>query len=174
MFSQKIIHLAQAATSTDINQNLQNTENQLQNLNASLDLLKEEYNAALNQPSTYSFFNLDNIYFWFVLAGLLLLAFGLLFLLAELQSNKNKKEKVVGLPKDKLAARPVGIIYNIEDEKPAIEIKKEAPVETKKPLTLEKKPKIKPEPKTTIKPTIEPKPKKAKTGPIKIKVEKVK
>jgi SAM-dependent MidA family methyltransferase len=33
------------------------------------------------------------MYFWFVLVGLLLLAFGLLFLLAELQ-NKDKSKKV--------------------------------------------------------------------------------
>lgn len=90
MFSQKI---AQANISNS-------NDNTLQNLNVKLDLLKEEYNAVASQPNSYSFFNLDNIYFWFVLAGLLLLAFGLLFLLAELQNKSNKNKKAVSSKDD--------------------------------------------------------------------------
>ncbi len=89
MFSQKIAQV----TSTD-------TDATLQNLNVKLDLLKEEYNAVASQPNTYSFFNLDNIYFWFVLAGLLLLAFGLLFLLAEIQNKGEKSKKIKQNKKD--------------------------------------------------------------------------
>lgn len=86
-----VILLAQNASST-INENLQASEGKLQNANQELDLLKEQYNNMLTQTSENSFFNFANLYFWFVLVGLLLLAFGLLFLLAELQ-NKDKKDK---------------------------------------------------------------------------------
>lgn len=86
-----IILLAQNASST-INENLQVTEDKLQNANQELDLLKEQYNNMLTQAPETTFFNFGNMYFWFVLVGLLLLAFGLLFLLAELQ-NKDKKAK---------------------------------------------------------------------------------
>lgn len=86
-----VILLAQNASST-INENLQASEGKLQNANQELDLLKEQYNNMLTQTPENSFFNFANLYFWFVLVGLLLLAFGLLFLLAELQ-NKDKKAK---------------------------------------------------------------------------------
>ncbi len=86
-----VILLAQNASST-VNENLQVTEGQLQNANQELDLLKEQYNTMLTTSPETSFFNFGNMYFWFVLVGLLLLAFGLLFLLAELQ-NKDKKVK---------------------------------------------------------------------------------
>lgn len=94
-----VILLAQNASST-INENLQATEGKLQNANQELDLLKEQYNNMLTQAPETTFFNFGNMYFWFVLVGLLLLAFGLLFLLAELQNkdkkvkHKNKEEKI--------------------------------------------------------------------------------
>lgn len=89
-----IILLAQNASST-INENLQVTEDKLQNANQELDLLKEQYNNMLTQAPETTFFNFGNMYFWFVLVGLLLLAFGLLFLLAELQNkDRSKKSKV--------------------------------------------------------------------------------
>ncbi len=94
-----VILLAQNASST-INENLQATEGKLQNANQELDLLKEQYNNMLTQQPETTFFNFSNIYFWCVLVGLLLLAFGLLFLLAELQNkdkktkHKNKEEKI--------------------------------------------------------------------------------
>jgi cytoskeletal protein RodZ len=94
-----VILLAQNASST-INENLQATEGKLQNANQELDLLKEQYNNMLTQTPDNSFFNFSNMYFWCVLVGLLLLAFGLLFLLAELQNkdkkvkHKNKEEKI--------------------------------------------------------------------------------
>jgi hypothetical protein len=117
MFSQKIAQV----TSTD-------TDATLQNLNVKLDLLKEEYNAVASQPNTYSFFNLDNIYFWFVLAGLLLLAFGLLFLLAEIQnkSDKTKKNKKVVLEEE----------FEVEENDPNLEVAEQA-VETLKDLGID-------------------------------------
>lgn len=93
-----VILLAQNAGST-INENLQVTEDKLQNANKELDLLKEQYNNMLTQGTETTFFNFGNIYFWFVLVGLLLLAFGLLFLLAELQNkDRSRKSKVSATP----------------------------------------------------------------------------
>lgn len=140
MFSQEI---AQATTSTDAT---------LQNLNVKLDLLKEEYNAIASQPNTYSFFNLDNIYFWFVLAGLLLLAFGLLFLLAEIQ---NKSDKV---KKNKKESKSEQLDRAEEDNEPVLG----GVVASEEP-----------EPTFEVTSKVEVKQSKAK-GPIKIKVEKIK
>jgi len=79
-----VVLLAQNASST-INENLQVSEENLKNANQELDLLKEQYNNMLTQAPETTFFNFSNMYFWFVLVGLLLLAFGLLFLLAEIK-----------------------------------------------------------------------------------------
>jgi flagellar biosynthesis/type III secretory pathway M-ring protein FliF/YscJ len=98
-----VILLAQNASST-VNENLQVTEGQLQNANQELDLLKEQYNTMLTTSPETSFFNFGNMYFWFVLVGLLLLAFGLLFLLAELQNkDRSKKSQVESIKKDESA-----------------------------------------------------------------------
>ncbi|MFA5126452.1 MAG: hypothetical protein WC465_00425 [Patescibacteria group bacterium] len=176
MFAQKIIELAQAATSTNINQNLQNTEEQLQNLNANLDLLKEEYNAVASQPTNYSFFDLSNIYFWFVLAGLLLLAFGLLFLLAELQNKERKNRVKPELPK----LEPLTYIQSSAEDKAGekVEAIKFAPQQEIPEKKIEPKIAFKPVEKTEAKikakkPVLAPA-KESKKGPIKIKVEKVK
>jgi cytoskeletal protein RodZ len=100
-----VILLAQNASST-INENLQATEGKLQNANQELDLLKEQYNNMLTQTPETTFFNFSNIYFWCVLVGLLLLAFGLLFLLAELQNkDRSKKSKVQSIKEEKESAK---------------------------------------------------------------------
>lgn len=96
-----VILLAQNTSST-INENLQVSEENLKNANQELDLLKEQYNNMLTQAPENTFFNFGNMYFWFVLVGLLLLAFGLLFLLAELQNkDRSKKSKVESIKKEK-------------------------------------------------------------------------
>ncbi len=122
MFSQKIAQV----TSTD-------TDATLQNLNVKLDLLKEEYNAVASQPNTYSFFNLDNIYFWFVLAGLLLLAFGLLFLLAEIQNKSDKTKKVRQNKKD---LEQIEVKDETEENNTDLEVAEQA-VETLKDLGID-------------------------------------
>lgn len=122
MFSQKIAQV----TSTE-------TDATLQNLNVKLDLLKEEYNAVASQPNTYSFFNLDNIYFWFVLAGLLLLAFGLLFLLAEIQ---NKGEKAKKIKQSAKALEQTEEEIESEENKVDLEVAEQA-VETLKDLGID-------------------------------------
>lgn len=107
-----VILLAQNASSS-INTNLQDSENMLQNANQELDVLKDQYNNMLNQPVETSFFNFSNLYFWLVLVGLLLLAFGLLFLLAELQ-NRGKKQTVI--KKEPKEEAPIEDIDNEEEE----------------------------------------------------------
>jgi len=104
-----VILLAQNASST-INENLQVTDDKLQNANQELDLLKEQYNNMLTQAPENTFFNFGNMYFWFVLVGLLLLAFGLLFLLAELQNkDRRKKSKVQSIKEEEVEE-------NVEDD----------------------------------------------------------
>ncbi|PLX25582.1 hypothetical protein C0580_02220 [Candidatus Parcubacteria bacterium] len=91
MFGEKIIQLAQ---SDKVMEELVNSEVKVQELNNEFYELTKEYKMSSHSADYYSFFNFSNIYFWFVLAGLLLLAFGLLFLLAELQ-QKSKTDKTV-------------------------------------------------------------------------------
>jgi hypothetical protein len=118
-----VILLAQNASST-INENLQATEGNLQNANKELDLLKEQYNNMLTQTPDNSFFNFSNMYFWCVLVGLLLLAFGLLFLLAELQNrDKSKKVKTENIKKKAEAEELIEEKEsedNIAEEEPAL------------------------------------------------------
>ncbi len=121
-----VILLAQNVSST-VNENLQVTEGQLQNANQELDLLKEQYNTMLTTSPETSFFNFGNMYFWFVLVGLLLLAFGLLFLLAELQNkDRSKKSQVESIKKDESAkgGPASGREEDTEEEEP--ELAKEA------------------------------------------------
>lgn len=134
MLSQKIAQVSSTAT-----------DPVLENLNIKLDLIKEEYNAVASQPNTYSFFNLDNIYFWFVLAGLLLLAFGLLFLLAEIQNKSDKAKKVKKNHKDLEPIAEIKVADNAtaenDDVEEAVEISKvevaEQAVETLKDLGID-------------------------------------
>lgn len=79
---------------SEIVNNLNNQDQQLENLNAQLDVVKSDYVKMLNTTDTSSFFNLNNIYFWFLIAGLLLLLFGLLYLWVELRQHRSgDKEK---------------------------------------------------------------------------------
>lgn len=113
-----VILLAQNTSST-INENLQVTEDKLQNANQELDLLKEQYNNMLTQAPENTFFNFGNMYFWFVLVGLLLLAFGLLFLLAELQNkDRSKKSKVESIKEEKEEEVEEDVEDDEEDEEP--------------------------------------------------------
>lgn len=114
-------------------ENLNNSEAKLQELNGQLDVLKQDYNTMVANNDFYSFFNFDNIYFWFVLVGLILLAFGLIFLLVELQHSKsekreNKKAKVEEIEEDEeVEDKETEEEKEIEEEKP----KKTAPKKIK-------------------------------------------
>jgi len=148
MLGEKIIKLAQ---SDQVMQEFVNSEEKLQNLNNQFYELTKEYKMGSNPAEYYSFFNFSNIYFWFVLSGLLLLAFGLLFLLAELQ-QKSKDTKTVVKFKEKKGD-------DIKEEN--VEVKVAAPETPKKvEKVVEKK---------------EATPKKSSSKkPVKIKVVKVK
>lgn len=163
-----VILLAQNASST-VNENLQVTEGQLQNANQELDLLKEQYNTMLTTSPETSFFNFGNMYFWFVLVGLLLLAFGLLFLLAELQNkdkkvkNKNKTEENISAVKDEEPEDDAEEDVSEEEEQ---ELAKESEAEKIEEELVEEDDDEGDEE--------EEKPVKKSDKPIKIKVEKIK
>lgn len=72
---------------------LQADDNKLQDLNNQLDVVKNDYVNLVGHYDTYSFFNFNNIYFWFLILGLILLLFGLMYLLSELRQNNQQSEK---------------------------------------------------------------------------------
>ena len=74
------------AQTDDAMQNLVESEAKLQELNQQLVNLQDEYLGVVNNIENASFFNFDNVYFWFVLAGLLLLIFVFWFWLMELKN----------------------------------------------------------------------------------------
>ena len=89
MFEEKII----LAQTDEILENLVNSEAKFQELNQRLDQVKSEYINLTQTAEPMSFFNFNNIYFWVVICGLLILVFGLWYLLGELKNDKPKKEK---------------------------------------------------------------------------------
>jgi hypothetical protein len=106
--------------------NLQASDAKLGEINGQLDSLVSEYNKVTAGVSESSFFNLDNVYFWLVLAGLILLAFGLWFLMSELKYySKEKKIKKAMKP----ATEPETIKAIVEKERKSIPVK---PMKTKK------------------------------------------
>lgn len=170
-----LVLLAQNTSST-INDNLQATENQLQNANQELDLLKEQYNHMLTQTAENSFFNFGNLYFWFVLVGLLLLAFGLLFLLAELQNkDRSKKSKVESIKTNKEESIDEKEAKKLEDDEEVEADTEEAIVEEEPELARESaEEKVAEELVEEEDDEADEQPAKKMDKPIKIKVEKVK
>ncbi len=87
----------------EIINNLAATEGKLLEANSELLGIKKEYADILNNKEVLSFFNLDNIYFYFLLLGLILLAFSLWFLLSTLKQKELgkdiKKEKLKKIEK---------------------------------------------------------------------------
>lgn len=100
--------------SDQIVNNLIQTEEELLVANNSLIDIKEEYFDILNNTEISSFFNTDNIYFYFVLIGLLLLAFALWFLLSVLK----QKELGVKVKKIKKIKKKKRIKEEYIEEKP--------------------------------------------------------
>ncbi len=102
-------------TTTEVINNLQNSEMELQELNQQVASLREEYKAVVNNFDNPSFFNFDNVYFWFVIAGLLLLVFGLWWWLLEMKKDHKVKtaekviepEPVVNLPVAEVKSKTV-------------------------------------------------------------------
>ncbi len=77
--------------------NLIKTEEDFINANNSLINIQEEYLDIMNNTETISFLNTDNIYFYFVLLGLVFLVFSLWFL----RSALRQKELIPEIKKDK-------------------------------------------------------------------------
>ena len=86
MFKQII----QTVRAQEVLDNLVESEEQLQDVNNELVNLTDQY-LANNEVST-SFFNINNIYFWIVIGGLIFLAFGLILLIVELKKGSSVKE----------------------------------------------------------------------------------
>ncbi|RJQ34617.1 hypothetical protein C4566_01965 [Candidatus Parcubacteria bacterium] len=151
MFGEKIIKLVQ---SDQVMEEFVNSEVKLQDINNQFYELTKEYKMSSNAADYYSFFNFTNVYFWFVLGGLLLLVFGLLYLLAELQQRSNNPKKVVKFSEEKKA-----------------ESQEEEVVEVKVTKTEKEGPKLKEE--EIVKNQLQSK-KESQKKPIKVKVVKVK
>ena len=74
-------------------ENLVESEIKLRELNSEVETIDNDYTDIPAKASGYSFFNVDNLYFWLLLVGLVFLAFGLVFLMAELKKfNKVRPE----------------------------------------------------------------------------------
>jgi hypothetical protein len=98
MFKEKII----LAQTDEVLENLVNSETKFQELNQRLGEVQAEYAALSQTAEPMSFFNFENVYFWIVVCGLLILAFGWWYLLVELKSNKTKtKKEKIKKPKTK-------------------------------------------------------------------------
>jgi hypothetical protein len=98
MFKEKII----LAQTDEVLENLVNSETKFQELNQRLGEVQAEYAALSQTAEPMSFFNFENVYFWIVVCGLLILAFGWWYLLVELKSNKSKtKKEKIKKPKTK-------------------------------------------------------------------------
>lgn len=82
------------AQNEDILDSMVNSEATVQELNQRLVDLKIDYESLTQNATPMSFFNFENIYFWFVVCGLLILAFALWFLWLELKIA-SKTDKVV-------------------------------------------------------------------------------
>lgn len=91
-----------------------NADLKVEELNQRLVDLKTEYELMTQNATPMSFFNFENVYFWFVVCGLLILAFALGFLWLELRGAKNQP-----LPKSKI---------NIVEKKNKKKISKDLPV----------------------------------------------
>ena len=96
MFKPEII----LTQNSEVIENLVSSEEKLNELNQRLGELATDYQAVANNVDQPSFFNFENIYFWFVICGLLLVAFGLWFWLVELKNHPIKKH-----PKEKPAKK---------------------------------------------------------------------
>ncbi len=89
------------AQNSDIVDTIVNPELDMNQLNQRLEELKIEYELLTQEAPAMSFFNFQNVYFWFVVCGLIILLFALWLLWRELKLSKNSVEhKVKKIPKE--------------------------------------------------------------------------
>ncbi|MBP9802011.1 hypothetical protein KBC40_00280 [Patescibacteria group bacterium] len=88
------------AQNSDIVDTIVNPEVDMNQLNQRLEELKIEYELLTQEAPAMSFFNFQNVYFWFVVCGLIILLLALWLLWRELKLSKNSVEpKVKKIPK---------------------------------------------------------------------------
>lgn len=92
MFGQIDILLAQSNEDQEVMRNLEQTDTELQQLDQRFDQIVNAYESS-QRFGWDSFFRMDNIYFWIVITGLVLLAIGLGLLLAELKKERQPEAK---------------------------------------------------------------------------------
>lgn len=112
--------------------NLENSEAKLQQVNGQLDSLLSEYHKVSTDVGDSSFFNLDNIYFWLVLIGLVLLAFGLWFLMTELKYYSSRQR----LKKSQPSREEVPTIRTVIKEQKKQAVKNSSQPKRKKPVKI--------------------------------------
>jgi large-conductance mechanosensitive channel len=122
------------AQNSDIVDTIVNPEVDMNQLNQRLEELKIEYELLTQEAPAMSFFNFQNVYFWFVVCGLIILLLALWLLWRELKLSKNSVEpKVKKIPKQE---REELVVQKIE----AREVQKDVP---KKPVIQVKVKKVK-------------------------------
>jgi len=110
--------------SPGVTDSLSASDAQLENLGQELDIVRGQYLQLVNDYNSLSFFNLNNIYFWFLIVGLLLLLFGLLYLLAELRRGQEPEKKYKQMvPKDNIV--PIKMTDGKEETRPITLSKKQ-------------------------------------------------
>ncbi|PWB38966.1 MAG: hypothetical protein C3F02_00985 [Parcubacteria group bacterium] len=155
--------LAQAGD--NVVNSLQATDQQLSDLNNQLDVVKNDYVQMVGDYNAMTFFNLNNIYFWFLVVGLLLLLVGLIYLLAEIRQNNHLAKAELSADvgdKEEITTKEIEPIRVGESEKP----KKMANISPFRGVLTSKGVSEKIEKKEEVMAK--------KKGPIKIKVTKVK
>ncbi len=99
-----------AQIGSEVIDSLRSSDQKLQDLNNQLDIIKNDYVQLVGDYNTGTFFNINNIYFWFLILGLVLLLFGLIYLLLELKQGRpaaakerEEKKEVIKKPEAKSA-----------------------------------------------------------------------
>lgn len=123
MLEQKII-LAQ--NTADTIENLIESEKELDALNQELDSLTQEYAANMTHTEI-SFFNIANPYLWFVIGGLMIVSFALIFLIIELKKPRKPKERIDKIKFDSNKEVKIENIRRVEHDYEAEEKAKKKP-----------------------------------------------
>jgi len=130
MLKQKI-KLAQ--NDADVINDLIESDAKLNELNDELNTLTQDYASNIGGVQE-SFFSFQNVYFWFVIVGLIILAASLVFLLVELKKPRKPKEKVDKIKFDSNKEVKINNIRRVERDYEAEEKaakKKKGPVKIK-------------------------------------------
>ncbi len=103
-------------------ENLVESEMKLRELNNEVETIVNDYTDIPAKTAEYSFFNVDNLYFWFLLVGLVFLAFGLVFLMAELKKFSKVRPEIKEVKKT--ASKIYKEVEKMETKEPKKKMKK--------------------------------------------------